>query len=75
MDDISKLTFDQFVDNCEALREQYQSSFVPFFNAEMIRCWKIMIYSLDMPEWRKDRIWETLNGDFEIENLIKLKKY
>lgn len=72
MCDLKKITFRQFVENSEALKSQYQEILSPFFNAKMIKCWKTMIYSLKILEWQKDKIWEVLNGDFEIEELNKL---
>lgn len=74
MEDLKDLTFRQFVGNAEALKVQYQELLSPFFNAKMVKCWKTMIYSLKMEEWRKDRLWEYLNGDVEIELLILLVK-
>lgn len=71
MSDIVNITFKQFIENCEALKLQYEENFAPFFNTEMVRCWKTMIYSLQMEEWKKDKIWETLNNDFPIEELKK----
>lgn len=72
MCDLKKITFRQFVENSEALKSQYQEILSPFFNAKMIKCWKTMIYSLEILEWQKDKIWEVLNDDFEIEELNKL---
>ena len=72
MCDLKKITFRQFVENSEALKSQYQEILSPFFNAKMIKCWKTMIYSLKILEWQKDKIWEVLNDDFEIEELNKL---
>lgn len=59
-------TFNQFIDNIEALKSQYNEFLVPFFNAKMVRCWKKMIYSLPMKIEQRDWIWEALNGDVEI---------
>lgn len=75
MNDIYISTFQEFVDNCEVLKEQYTCLLIPFFNAPAIRCWKHMIYSLDMPEWKKDLIWEVLNNDKTIEELKHIATY
>lgn len=72
MDELKDITFKQFVENCEALVDQYEGLLSPFFNAKMVRCWKKMIYGLNIEEWRRDRIWETLNGDFDIDELKRL---
>lgn len=72
MEKLKDYTFKQFVDNCEVLRCQYEELLTPFFDVRVIECWRKMIYSLDMPEWRRDKIWEYLNGDETIETLKKL---
>ena len=71
---VSISTFQEFVANCEVLKEQYAVLLTPF-NLPAIRCWKHMIYSLDMPEWKKDLIWEVLNNDKTIEELKHIATY
>lgn len=73
MEDLFNITFKEFVNNCRVLKTQYDELFTPFFMAKTIRCWKVMIYSLNMPEWKKDKIWNFLNGDMEYDDLVKLK--
>lgn len=68
-------TFQEFVANCEVLKDQYTCLLIPFFNAPAIRCWKKMVYSLDLPEWKKDLIWETLNDDITVEELKHIAQY
>ena len=72
MNDFEKMTFRQFVENCEALKSQYEEVLSPFFNVQLVRCWKKMIYGLNIEEWKKDRLWEFLNDDVPIELLKKL---
>ncbi len=72
---VSISTFQEFVDNCEVLKEQYTCLLTPFFNVSAIHCWKQMIYSLKMAEWKKDLIWETLNDDITIEDLKHIAQY
>jgi hypothetical protein len=72
MNKIKNITFRQFVENCEELKFQYKELLTPFFNTKMVRIWKIMIYSLQMETWRKDKIWEYLNDDEHIDVLKKL---
>ena len=67
------IKFDEFVDNCEVLRLQYMELLTPFFNAHAIRCWKTMIYSLNFAYLKRDKIWEYLNLDIELEELISIK--
>ena len=38
MDGFEKMTFKQFVENCEALKSQYAEVLLPFFNVQMVRC-------------------------------------
>ena len=73
MEDISNLTFRQFVESARALKDNYECLLMPFFRPKEIRCWKTMIYSLNMVEWKRDKIWAYLNGDMEYEELVKLK--
>lgn len=72
MESLKNITFRQFVQNCEALKLQYEELLTPFFDVQVIRCWKTMIYSLQIEEWRRDRLWEFLNDDYDIEELEKL---
>lgn len=67
------IKFDEFIDNCEVLRTQYMELLTPFFNVKAIRCWKKMIYSLNFAYWKRDKIWEYLNFDIELEELIAIK--
>jgi hypothetical protein len=72
MENLKDYTFKQFVENIEALREQYSVLLSPFFNVKMIRCWRTMIFSLPIEYWKRERLWEVLNGDEEPELLYKL---
>lgn len=72
MKSLENLTFRQFIANSRVLKQQYGECFAPFFNAELVKCWKKMIYGLQMEEWKRDKIWEYLNDDFPIECLEKL---
>lgn len=67
--EFENLTFIQFIENCEYLKGQYCDVLSPFFNKKMVRLWKIMIYSLDLAEWKRDKIWEYLNDDITKEEL------
>ena len=75
MENLSNITFKQFVESAKVLKDNYQCLLVPFFHAKEVRCWKIMIYSLEIADWKHDRLWEFLNGDLEYEELVKLKDY
>ncbi len=58
------------ITNGRTLRGMYQDLLCPFFNVEKIRQWRDMLYQLQIDEWIKDRVWEYLNGDIELEELI-----
>ena len=72
MENLKDYTFKQFVENIEALREQYSALLSPFFNVKMIRCWRTMIFSLPIEYWKRERLWEVLNYDEDVELLYKL---
>lgn len=60
-----------FIESAKVLKDNYECLLMPFFRPREVRCWKKMIYSLDMSEGRKDKLWNYLNGDIEYEELIK----
>ena len=65
-------TFKEVVLNIEALKSQYKEFLSPFFNNKKVVEWRDKIYALRMEEWRRDRLWEYLNGDIELDVLQKL---
>lgn len=58
------------IDNGRTLRGMYKELLCPFFNEKRIREWRGILYQLHIEEWIKDKIWEYLNGDIELEDLI-----
>lgn len=60
-----------FIESAKVLKDNYECLLMPFFRPKEVKCWKKMIYSLDMSESRKDKLWSYLNGDLEYEELIK----
>ena len=60
-----------FIESAKVLKDNYECLLMPFFRPKEIKCWKKMIYSLDMSESRKDKLWSYLNSDLEYEELIK----
>lgn len=74
-------TFKDIVNNIEALRSQYRDIIASFsykqLNDEVIfkRTTRTIIYSYNFDEWKKDRIWEVLNNDFDAEELKKISLY
>lgn len=72
--------FDDVILNIKTLKENYNSSLASFryFEKKQLIEYKKNIrnnvYSLQFEEWKKDKIWNFLNGfeEFEtLENLIK----
>lgn len=72
--------FDDVVLNIKTLKENYNcslASFRYFEKKQLIEYKKSIrnnVYSLQFEEWKKDKIWNFLNGfeEFEtLENLIK----
>ena len=72
MCDINFSDSKEFLQNCEAIKSQYEEFLSPLFNFEKIRQWKNVVYSLDIPEWKQDKVWEYLNGDVDKELLQKI---
>ena len=64
--------FKCFIMNARTLKELYSGLLMPFFNEKEIRFWRNLLYSLNLEEWKKDRIWEYLNGDVELEILLDI---
>ena len=72
MDEIEFLSFEGILKNIEVLKTRYQGFLSPFFNVKMIRCWRTMIFSLPIEYWKRERLWEVLNYDEDVELLYKL---
>ena len=75
-----KWTFRDLVVNAKMLKKQY-SFCLAFFSYEhtyeelksrnkIIKETRDKIYSLDMEEWKKDRVWEYMNG-YEFYTTLK----
>jgi hypothetical protein len=63
-----------FLDNFEGIKRDYDNLFLPFFYREKVKIAKVQVYSLNLPQKRKDIIWELLNGDLLIEEIRELDK-
>ena len=59
-----------FVRNAKVLKDNYECLLMPFFRVKAIWCWKKMIYSLDMSDSKKDKLWRYLNSDIEYNDLV-----
>ena len=74
-------TFKEFVDNIEAIRSSYRETIASFSYKQLqeettfIRQTRKAVYSFKYEEWKKDRIWEVLNNDFDAEELKKISLY
>lgn len=74
-------TFNDVIDNLEALTFQYREV-VASFSYKQIReetlykrQVKHTIYSLNLKEWQIDKIWEVMNGYLDIEELRHIMLY
>lgn len=71
-------TFKEFVDNIEAIRSSYRETIASFSYKQIreetlfIRQTRKVVYSFKYEEWKKDRIWEVLNNDFDADELKKI---
>ena len=72
MDEIEFLTFEEILQNAEALKTRYQGFLSPFFNVEKIVKWRDYVYSLPIDEWKSDRIWEYLNDDITLDKFKRI---
>lgn len=66
------MSFVEIVENVDTLKTKYNGVFVSFFCQEKVRKWRMFIYSFKIKESQKDRIWEYLNNDIELERLHEL---
>ena len=75
MKDIIGLSFNDFIENIEVIKDNYTNLLSPFFDRKMIIFYKQMIYSFKIAEWKKDKLWEVLNNDITIEEFYQIVKY
>lgn len=66
--------FDFWVDNIKVIKAIYSELLAPFFDRKMIIFYKRTIYSFKVPEWKKDKLWEVLNGDLSILEFYQIVK-
>lgn len=71
--------FKEIVENAKMLKEKYNIFLTSFYFFEIkernnyIKNVKNKIYNLNIICWKRDKIWNYLNGDLEYEELVKLK--
>lgn len=72
--------FKDIKDNIEAVKENYEGLLLPFLwnqvkeKTNKIHEARIEIFTFNnIQYWQRERLWETLNGDFEIEKFRRLK--
>lgn len=71
--------FNEAIQNAKILKTTYDLFLVSFYffktkdRNDYIRTIKKQIYSLKIPIWKHDKLWEYLNGDLEYEELLKIK--
>lgn len=62
--------YNDFIENYEVVKEYYEGLLSPFFDVPRIKVLKAKIYSLKVSTKKKDQLWELLNGDITIEELL-----
>ena len=72
--------FKDIKDNIEAVKVKYDGLLLPFLwnktkeKTQLIHELKIEVFTFDnILYWQRERLWETINGDFEIEKFRRLK--
>lgn len=71
-------SFREVVRNIRALKEEYQGTLTLFSYAtikekrEYIERTRGKIYSLQLMEWQKEKLWEYMNDDVEFKVLISI---
>lgn len=75
MGDIYFLDFDEFIENIEVIKDNYTNLLSPFFDRKKIIFYKKTIYSFQIAEWKKDKLWEALNNDISIDEFYQIVKY
>lgn len=72
--------FKDIKDNIEAVKENYEGLLLPFLwnktkeKTQTIHEIKIEIFSFtNIQYWQRERLWEVMNGDLEIEKFRRLK--
>lgn len=71
--------FEEIVENAKMLKEKYNIFLTSFYFFEIkernnyIKNVKNKIYNLNIIYWKRDKIWNFLNGDMEYDDLVKLK--
>ena len=70
-------TFKQTIENVEVIKSQMGDIIASFWyfdlkkEIDFIRNLKKQIYSLKFEEWKRDKIWEYINGYEYYEELVK----
>lgn len=73
-------TFKEVVKNIKAIKLRYEEVLLSFSNYRMKEQIEFRkearnsVYVLDMPEWKKDRLWEYLNDFLDIEVLEEIQE-
>lgn len=68
----SEMSFFEIVENIDTLKTKYDGIFVSFFWREKVKKWRLFVYSFNIKETQKDRIWEYLNNDIELQLLQEI---
>lgn len=73
MNEIFKQPIGDIIEYVRVLKTEYQKSLALFFDGKTIRKWRAKIYAFEIEEWKKERIWEFMNGDVDVDVLKHIK--
>ena len=72
-------SFEEAVNNIKALKQEYHDVLASFSiyevkeKAEYIKTLRKEIYKLEISEWKKDKLWEFMNGDVPYSMLLSFR--
>ena len=73
--------FNDVQDNIETIKSQYEGVLLSFLSYQLkergnaLRTMKREVFDYEnIQYWQRERLWEVLNGDFEIEEFRRLCK-
>ena len=65
--------FKDVKENIEALVTEFEGLLSPFSYFELYKLKEQVFNCNNIQYWQRERLWETLNGDFDIEDFKKLQ--
>jgi hypothetical protein len=72
---MSNKEIDFLIENIEVIKANYTRLLSPFFDRKSIIICKKIIYSYNIAEWKKDKVWEYLNDDIDSDTFFEIANY